>query len=388
MAQPPTSLASVAVRWLPEPVWRQVWSVVGKYCRRRGWPHRVVRSLDACRTLPGIERWIEVRPAASLELAFREHRSGRWSTVRRRAHLEAQGVLIVHAATVAGAEGWPATAEGALPLGVFHRARRVPRSLWERQPDLTERMLPGTSLNLGAPWAHVNFGHALVDVLPRLATALDAGVTSGSCDHVLVPDTRADGYLRAALAGSGFRESQIIRLEPGVLHRCDRLLQPSHPAFGSMYPAWLRDAFRRFLPIDAAGSETGLWIERSSGNRRILEAERLERTARSLGVQRFAPGTWDEDVRAFSRARLVAGPHDATLACLWFSPAGVRVLELCPPAFADDFYASAVAAAGGTYVRIVGRPPQCARGRYADFSVDPELVEATLLDLLRGATPG
>lgn len=175
------------------------------------------------------------------------------------------------------------------------------------------------------------YAHWLLDALPRLSL-LDRVSVDGL--QIIVSGALSK-WQQESLAMLGLDHLPLLSLENRYLE-----LEVLHlPSFvgkpGSPHPAacqWLKD---RMLNGDRLGRPTRrLYITRRlAGRRHVLNEAELEPILADYGFEIIEAETlsFHDQVRLFSQAEAVAGPHGAGFTNLVFAPPGCRVLEMFAP---------------------------------------------------------
>ncbi|MCJ2034686.1 glycosyltransferase family 61 protein [Methylobacterium sp. J-068] len=243
------------------------------------------------------------------------------------------------------------------------------------------RRIPGRTVHLWQMWAE-NYGHWLIECLPRLHVAARAGLLDGARVAVqAVPGMQA--LYRETLAVLGIGEDRIVWLtQREVIF--EELVYPS--------PITRQPITKSPLVIDAASDlrdrigppaeilPERIYVSRNrSGRRRLVNEEAVIAllTARGYGVVHPETLPFARQVQVFAAARFVVGGMGAALANLAFGPAGLRCLLLTNRDMLDDFFLDLVGLKDGTYVSIHGTSLAPELAMHSDYTID--------LDTLRDA---
>ncbi len=290
------------------------------------------------------------------------------------------GVLHASRVSIVGPNGLAVTDDGHVlsDLSFWHG---FPEGL-VRSEATPVRRVRGTLISLASDHATTNYGHYLLDALPRLDLLERAGIALADADHVYcaVPGRRAMRLLDAL----GVPDGRRIYAQPGVAIRADLSILPSFPGARRNYPPWVVDFLRERLGVSAGPPTRRLYVPRST-HRRISNIEELRPILEANGFETFDAGA-DEDPRhTFAEAAVVVGGHGAGLADLAFCRPGTRVLELLPDSHPMPFFATLAGSGGLRYGYLLGEgiPPseRLPRSRW-DFRVDPELFRSALEDTI------
>ena len=248
---------------------------------------------------------------------------------------------------------WHAPAYGALfndQGQVFHKA--IHEALY-LTPTLG--LLPGVKVEEGQPvfrappevpvieratvftaWGGLhNYGHFLIDCLPALATAIDAGVTERfpAIAPPLLPWHRE---LLSLMLGDAPQprivEDPLVRIEDAVFATTmDHFLHsPNAPLDG------VRDRILAAADVDASAGAKRIYVSRLGSLKRVLVNEAdLEASLAARGFTIVKPETLSvrEQVALFHQADVIVAPAGAALANVLFCRPGAKVIELQPSNF-------------------------------------------------------
>ena len=291
------------------------------------------------------------------------------------------GVLTLSNGTVVGPSALVLTQEGLLlEDSSFWRDRTKGLPDWARRAEV--ETVRGTLVSLGTDYASSNYGHYLMDSLPRLALLEDAGVRIAEADHIYV--TVPGPHAARLLDELGVPSAQRILARPGVAVRADTVIVTSYPGSRRNYPRWHVRFLRDRLGVPAGPPIRRLYIPRK-GHRRILNIETLMPILLEHGFEVFEPSGPEDPRHAFAEAEAVVGGHGAGLADLAFCQPGTRVLELLPQSHRKPFYMTLAGSGDLRYGYLIGEPVPGApgvRGFQWDYTIDPgefrTALEATL----------
>jgi len=248
---------------------------------------------------------------------------------------------------------WHAPAYGALfnDQGlVFHKA--IHEALY-LTPTLG--LLPGVKVEDGAPvfraprevpvldratvfmaWGGLhNYGHFLIDCLPALATAMNAGATE-RFPAVAPPLLPWHRELLSLMLGDAPRprviEAPLVRIEDAIFATAmDHFLHsPNAPLDG------VRDRILAATAVDGRAGAKRIYVSRLGSLKRVLvnEAE-LEQHLAARGFTIVKPEALSvrEQVALFHQADVIVAPAGAALANVLFCRPGTKVVELQPSNF-------------------------------------------------------
>jgi hypothetical protein len=291
-----------------------------------------------------------------------------------------QGVAIFRNARVLGAEGWPVGENDTLLIDLATGLDRPEYTAYLIDRCVLDTSKRGTALNLATCYARENYCHFLLDALPRLELFLRAGFTFDDVDWILVPDfygSAREAFYRAL----DLPERKLVRLQPKVQYRFEKLYQPSFPGRECYVPPWAGEFYRNRL-LAPHGFEQRLsrrlYVARSQ--RGLVNDAELWAVLRARNFERLEPTTWEENVRAFAEAEIVVGPHGAGLSNVIFCPEGAEVIEFIPGDRPFPYFYTAASAAGAGYQAVLATPLAPAGQEYRKLPSDePYAVDLALV---------
>jgi hypothetical protein len=182
-----------------------------------------------------------------------------------------------------------------------------------------------------------NYSHWLLDYLPRLALC-PVGVP------LLVNGPLAPFQVQS-LNALGTRQDLLVPLEYPRAYAVKNLIYPSIASSSITRPhsfqpwvlEWLRKSFAHLLTDKPCArrifiSRAGL---KDTHERRLINHDEIASIAERMDFEVVKPEnmTFSDQVRLFSQAGVVCGPHGAGLANIIFLQKGRRVIELIGPRF-------------------------------------------------------
>ena len=289
--------------------------------------------------------------------------------------------------------------EGALLGDVsyqYHPGRAMPagehsvlRRSWFTQP----RRLKGTVFSmLSGGGSAINYGHWLVDCLPRLHLLSKAGLME-QVDWFVVPAYSAD-FHRDTLRILGVPVEKVIVATEDVHLQADRLIASSHPrgTRSMLIPDWMvqwhREKFLPHAPVTGRFPEHVYISRRDSPLRQIVNEAEVEAYLAPMGYKTFALAelSFLEKVELFAGASRIITSSGAGLNNLMYSTPGCGVLEVFPQGMVHAQFYSIASSLGLSYAYIICRPDRqvhtVREGRHEKLSIDLRELEAAL-DRLR-----
>lgn len=228
------------------------------------------------------------------------------------------GTVITSCGRILGESTWP-------------RLQRAQDRAWDawKLPRCTE--IRGRVYTIAMPGAS-GYYHWITEVLPRLS-ALD---TLPAADSPILVNAPLSAWQEESLYLLGIDRSRIVVLGDRYLS-AEVLLFPSIIGDPSPHPAacrWLRE---RYLPAgEPLQGGRRLYVTRRLARcRRVTNETELEPILKKYGFEIVEAErlSFAEQVRLFSEASHIAGPHGAGLANAIFAPTSCKILELFQPSY-------------------------------------------------------
>lgn len=239
-----------------------------------------------------------------------------------------------------------------------------------------------------------NYGHWLIDALPRLDFLRRLGLDK-EVDWYLVPSTRYD-YQRDSLALLGIPAEKIVTAHPGLHLQADRLLATSHPRGNRSYvmPDWLIDWNRdQFLEKCVARQADksyapNIYITRRDTKIRNVEneAEVIEHLrAKGFEAYTMAELPFAEKVALFAQARQIVSVSGAGLNNLMFAQVGAGLVEIFPPGLVHTQYYQLARYNGLNYSYFIsettaGPSQEMQAGRAENVVIDLDVLDRALAE--------
>lgn len=245
-----------------------------------------------------------------------------------------------------------------------------------------------------------NYGHWIVDVLPKMEGVMD--LYDLSTLRFLVSGTASEGVRKVyedSLAQLGVPPEHVVPLAD-TNTRVSRLIYPAPiteplatKSLRSM--RWLERYGRSVVAShgDAATEPVKLYVSRAGYfRRRLLNEDEVVAKVVARGYQVVFPENLDfvDQVRLFSRASHIIGPMGAGVTNLVFAPPRVRLFVLATQEMTHDYFYDLVCLKGGRYHGLQGRSSGERPDQSSDFTVDVDLFERMLdeFDDLDGSPRG
>lgn len=192
--------------------------------------------------------------------------------------------------------------------------------------------LPPVTQTIEVPCAHLGGDHNYCHWITRNMVKL--GVLEGTPFESLPLLVNADlrRHQQEFLELLAIPEERLIRLERPALAHIRRLVVPTnvtnHIKMG-IGTQWLRRHLAHCM--DDAPPGDLLFVSREDARvRRLLNEDELFAALKPLGFESVLPGAMPvrEQIRRFSRAKIIIGAHGAALGNMVFAQPGIRLIEL------------------------------------------------------------
>lgn len=261
---------------------------------------------------------------------------------------------------------------------------------WERMtiPELRRPplVLPGVVLNLASDFVDGNWGHFLLDLVPRVQLFRKAGFTWNDVDtiHLSPPLTPNRSRILEKL---GVPLDRCVVAQPGQTVKADCLLATSFPGRARNYPSWAAEFLRTEFGVPLPKPQRRLYIARNSSRRRLINEAEIWPVLERFGFESIDCARRPAIFRDFSEAEVVIGPHGAGLSHLAACGPKTKVLEIVPSDHVYPYYYTLSDSAGLNYGYLVGssshrRPAGSWGPSPYDFRVDPEELEEAVRSMV------
>jgi hypothetical protein len=235
-----------------------------------------------------------------------------------------------------------------------------------------------------------NYGHWIVDTLPRVVNAL--ALADPRTARIVLNGRRTEpmkAVFTESLGLLGITRSQFDWKDESPLAFTD--LVYATPM--SVPPLIKSDRCLRILEALARGIGDGpelssgrpdrIYLSRNRySRRRLLNEQDLLPLLRAKGYAVVYPEELSlaEQMAMIKKATHVVGNMGAALSNLCFSPEGVSVLALATEQMMHDYFYDLVCHKHGRYMSLQGSSPDKSAGIGADFTIDPGQFEHALHD--------
>jgi len=259
-----------------------------------------------------------------------------------------------------------------------------PHPIFQRRRFPPAQYLPGTYATITYPSSFAYY-HWIAESLPRLKL-LEPFLSA--LDGLFIPDD-IEPQMTESLLAFGLQPEQLIPLSMAS-HYCPQVLMVPEYCAGLNIPEWAPQYLKQRLApsTEFSSSARRLYISRQdAGKRRVINEGELLPILERYGFEVICLRSLSfvEQVKLFSEAEIVVGPHGAGLANLMFCSAGVKVLELVPsPDMPPFLFYSITTAVDGDYWWLPGEPSSQDQApiHHRNFSLQPEKLSQALKTIL------
>lgn len=240
---------------------------------------------------------------------------------------------------------------------------------------------------------YTNFGHWLLEDLPRLRTVERYADRTGETPEILIRPDPPD-WMLSTLRLLGFSDSDWT-VWKGESVTVSKLVVPElryiHSLGAQLHPVdrmSMVDEMKSRADIEAEydGSRRIFISRQGQERRRIRNFDEVMTAIRPLGFEPIRPEelTLEEQIRMFDRANIIVGPFGAGLTGALFAD-DATLIEIKPYGTAHTIYYIVATEAGLEYDFLMGEPPAKSRTRIkkdADMRVDTEKLVQTIENVI------
>lgn len=231
----------------------------------------------------------------------------------------------------------------------------------------------------------VNYGHWLIEGLPRMAPLL---ACADLRDHPVVLTNTARNMMQVyadSLKWFGVTREQLFFVLDDVIS-VERLLYPpplTHQPWvkAPLAIRTLEALAARIMAATPMDAPKKIYVSRPPSARRpLINGGEIRDYFLARGYQEIVPAqlTFDQQVAAFSAATHVVGVLGAECANMAFSPPGIRFLGLAPELMQDDFFWDLVSLKEGVYVCAHGAALEPEQSMNSPFRIEAAVLRAAL----------
>ncbi len=241
------------------------------------------------------------------------------------------------------------------------------------------KMVSGEYCLLSCPCADKNYSEWLLGNLPRLS--LIEKFPELKSVRLIVPRSLKQ-YQRESLEMAGVSPERLVEFDDGYW-QVDKLYFTELPSpLGNPSPyavEWLRSKFLGNASTPATGVKRLLYVtRRDAPQRRVLNEKEIVDYLKGIGFEVICPGDYSfaEQIKMFSEASVVVGPHGAAFANMVFAPAGATLIEFFGDNYLHGCYWALASICGQKHTFVTGP------SRWLDYTISLEALKATLAKVL------
>jgi capsular polysaccharide biosynthesis protein len=239
-----------------------------------------------------------------------------------------------------------------------------------------------------------NYGHWLIDALPRIHLLQKAGLFD-QIDYFLVPAYSAS-YHKDTLELLGIAAAKVIVAHHRMHIKAELLIATTHPRGNRsmLVPHWLiewhRASYLHLADISKTYSKRVYISRRDSSLRNVINEDELmaRLSANGFVSYRLADLSFREKIALFAQAEFIISASGAGLNTLMYAKPGCKVLEIFPEGMVHAQFYDICAACGLCYQFMVCPPPRqhhannVREGRSENVIVDMDRFEQVYRSLV------
>ena len=181
-----------------------------------------------------------------------------------------------------------------------------------------------------------NYYHFLIEQIPRVRLASQAGFRLNDFDHIIMFSPIHDSQ-KVVCERLGVDRARIIPLEEAPHIECEELYFTTGPwNYGRSFVLMAREFLLGLCRHSDSIQKRRIYISRERcSHGRITNEEDLLRELSGAGFEKVVPEllSFDEQAALFKGAECIVGAHGAGLTNLIFSPPGCRIIEFRNPTY-------------------------------------------------------
>ena len=232
-----------------------------------------------------------------------------------------------------------------------------------------------------------NYGHFLLDCIPRLELFYKAGFNISDVDYVLCPKPRSKNskYLFDRLGIP--LEKCIWSEERYRTVRVETLIAPTFPGTRRNYPSWTINFLQKTFTPSPPKPIRRLYVSRTGFTRNPINESTMHSILKKYDFEIYNPVDHDRTYMDFAEATIIVGVHGANLSDLTFCQPGTKVLELIPTEHLFPYYYTLCDAANLKYHCLVCKSEHERKNKmgpsYSNFYVNEEYFDHALAQITK-----
>ncbi|MDF2813897.1 MAG: capsular polysaccharide biosynthesis protein [Paenibacillus sp.] len=262
------------------------------------------------------------------------------------------------------------------PQSLQWRLQPTERHVWKSE-SLPPLKVMKESVALLAIKDSAIYYHWMMDVIPRILLLQQSGI---HVQRYIVNGSQQASFQKESLALLGIPASQIIGSGANLHMQAKRLIIPGFK--GHVRDKWSCDALRKALKenndIGPVPGYERIYISREKARKRnVLNEPDVMDLLSQYGFRKVILEAIPlrEQIRIFSSASVIVGPHGAGLTNIIFSNPGATIIEIFSPQLVHTCYPVLSSIVGHRHYYLIGegeRPPEYVNphNRRADITVN------------------
>jgi hypothetical protein len=238
-----------------------------------------------------------------------------------------------------------------------------------------------------------NYGHWLIDVLPRIYLLKESGLFD-SVDWFLVPNYQYD-YQKESLKLLGIDESKVINGQQVHHLQADAIITTTAPRGERSFliPDWITHLHRKYLltdeTIDNKTYPELVYISRKDSKlRKVVNEDQVIDVLSGYGFETIVSSelSFQEKINLFAKAKVIVSASSAGLGSLFYGNAAGEVLEIFSQGFVHTHYYNMAQSIGMGYHYLICKHPAPAttgkQGERENITVDIDELQKALHQML------
>jgi capsular polysaccharide biosynthesis protein len=270
------------------------------------------------------------------------------------------------------------------PQSLQWKLQPTERHVWKAGP-LPPFQVTRESVALLAIKDSAIYYHWMMDVIPRILLLQQNGI---QVQRYIVNSSKQASFQKESLALLGISPSQIIESSDTMHIQSRRLIIPGFK--GHVRDKWSCDSLRKALKeqngIEPIPGYERIYISREKARKRNVQNEpEVMDLLSQYGFRKVILEAIPlrEQIRIFSSASVIIGPHGAGLTNIIFSNPGATIIEIFSPQLVHTCYPVLSSIAGHRHYYLIGegeRPPEYVNphNRRADITVNVQQLAQLL----------
>lgn len=252
----------------------------------------------------------------------------------------------------------------------------------------------GTLFNMlaGGGAARGNFGHWLLDVIPRLHLLKKSGYFSQT-DWFLVPQYQHD-FQKQTMNYFGIKDTQVIEGKNPLHLQADCIVSSTHPRGERSFliPQWIVDFYQNEFDLDSyddSSSPKLVYISRKDSTQRNVENEdELIKELQKLGFKSVELSNYDffGKIKLFRNASFIVSATGAGLTTCFFCKKNTKVLEFFSESLTHTHYYNISKMVGLQYDCLIfkskNKVTNMKEGISDDINIDPQTIISKVKEMI------